>query len=88
VAAVVARVAGIALLGLGVGCWPGPAWLGMLTYNALGTAYFTYLAVGGQYAGPLLWLAVGLHGVLTILLGWAWLTQPKPGGRNSQTSEP
>ena len=61
VSVVVARVAGIALLALGVGCWPGPALLGMLTYNALGTVYFAWLALGGEWAGPLLWPVVGLH---------------------------
>jgi len=34
VAAAVARVAGIALIGLGVACWPGPPILGMLIYSA------------------------------------------------------
>jgi hypothetical protein len=50
VSVVVARVAGIALLALGVGCWPGPALLGMLTYNTLGSVYFGYprLAVNGS----------------------------------------
>src|ERR1035438_8930710 len=73
VSVVVARVAGIALLALGVGCWPGPALLGMLTYNALGTVYFAYLAIGGEWAGPLLWPVVVLHAVLTVLLAHAWL---------------
>lgn len=44
----VARVLGIALIGLGAACWPGPALLGMLTYGALVTAYFLYLALGGE----------------------------------------
>jgi len=81
VSVVVARVAGIALLALGVGCWPGPASLGMLTYNALGTVYFAWLALGGEWAGPLLWPAVGLHAVLSILLGRAWFQSqtPDPG---------
>ncbi len=87
VAVVVARVAGIALLALGVGCWPGPASLGMLTYNALATAYLGWLAAGGQWAGPLLWPAVGLHAALTVLLCRAWLKKPKTGGRNNPSSE-
>jgi hypothetical protein len=87
VSVVVARVAGIALLALGVGCWPGPALLGMLTYNALGTVYFACLALGGQWVGPLLWPVVGLHAILAILLGRAWLMRPKTGSRNNQTSE-
>lgn len=85
VAVVVARVAGIALLALGVGCWPGPAALGMLTYNALGTVYFAYLVFGGQWVGPLLWPAVGLHAILAILLGRAWFVKPKTDGQNNQT---
>ena len=80
VAVVVARVTGIALLALGVGCWPGPASLGMLTYNALGTVYFAYLAVGREWAGPLLWPVVVLHAVFAILLGRAWLKSSKTGG--------
>jgi hypothetical protein len=31
----VARVTGIALIALGIACWPGPPPLGMLTYSAL-----------------------------------------------------
>lgn len=79
VSAVVARVAGIALLALGVGCWPGTPLCGMLTYNALGTVYFAYLANNGTWAGPLLWPVVGLHAVLTVLLGRAWLMRHKTG---------
>jgi hypothetical protein len=85
VSVVVARVAGIALLALGVGCWPGPASLGMLTYNAIGTVYFAHLALGGQWAGPLLWPVVALHAVLTILLGCAWFVSLRTGGTNNQT---
>ena len=84
VSVVVARVAGIALLALGVGCWPGPAWLGMLTYNALGTVYFAKLALGGQWAGPLLWPAVGLHAVITILLGYTSCKSLETVGRNNR----
>jgi hypothetical protein len=87
VSAVVARVAGIALLALGVGCWPGPAALGMLTYSTLATVYLAWLALGGEWAGPLLWPVVGLHAVLTILLGRAWLMSPRPGGQSNRTAE-
>ena len=87
VSAVVARVAGIALLALGVGCWPGPASLGMLTYSTLATVYLAHLALGGEWIGPFLWPAVVLHAVITILLGRAWLMNPKTGGRNTPASE-
>jgi hypothetical protein len=73
VSVVVARVAGIALIALGIACWPGrTALCGMLTYNALGTVYFAWLALGGKWAGPLLWPAVVLHAILTTLLARAW----------------
>lgn len=77
VSVVVARVAGIALLALGVGCWPGPALLGMLTYNALGTVYLASLASDGRWAGPLLWPAVATHAILTFLLVRLWIVNQK-----------
>jgi hypothetical protein len=68
----VARVLGIALLALGVGCWPGSTALcGMLTYSALVTLYLLYLAIRGEWVGPLLWPVVALHGILTVLLARA-----------------
>jgi hypothetical protein len=67
-----ARVTGIALLALGVGCWPGStAFCGMLTYSALVTLYLLSLAIRGEWVGPLLWPVVALHGILTVLLAWA-----------------
>ena len=73
VAVAVARVLGIALIALGVACWPGPALLGMLTYGALVTLYLLYLGIRGEWVGPLLWPAIALHAVLTLLLARAWL---------------
>lgn len=68
----VARVAGIALVALGVACWPGPPLLGVLIYSAAATLYLAYLGLAGL-AGMLLWPAVALHLLLSILLGRAWL---------------
>ena len=74
-----ARVTGIALLALGVGCWPGSTALcGMLTYGTLVTLYLAYLGVIGEWVGPLLWPAVVLHGILTVLLAGAWFQSRKP----------
>jgi hypothetical protein len=68
----VARVLGIALIALGVCCWPGSTALcGMLTYSALVTLYLLYLAIRGEWIGPLLWPVVALHGILTVLLARA-----------------
>jgi len=69
VALPVARVAGIALIALGIACWPGPSLAGILIYSALITVYLAYLGFAGGFAGVLLWPAVVLHVILTALLG-------------------
>jgi len=75
IAMTVARVTGIALIALGVACWPGTdarwAFQGMVTYSALATLYLLYLGIRGEWVGPLLWPAVVLHAVLTFLLARA-----------------
>ena len=68
----VARVAGMALIGLGVACWPGTALAGMLTYSAGVTLYLAYIGLAGEWVGSLLWPAVVLHAILTLLLARAW----------------
>jgi len=68
VAIPVARVTGIALIALGIACWPGPPIFGMLTYGLLVTLYLAYLGFAGGFAGVLLWPAVALHVVLAALL--------------------
>jgi hypothetical protein len=68
VAIPVARVSGIALIALGIACWPGPPLVGMLTYSALVTLYLAYLGFAGGLTGVLLWPAVILHAILTALL--------------------
>jgi hypothetical protein len=76
VAVPVARVLGIALIALGVACWPGrTALCGMLIYGAAVTLYLSYLGIRGEWVGSLLWPAVVLHAVLTLLLARAWFTQ-------------
>jgi hypothetical protein len=78
-AAAVARVTGIALIGLGVACWPGPPLLGMLTYSAAVTFYLALCGFAGGLTGILLWPAVILHAVLAGLLGRAWFKErPTP----------
>jgi hypothetical protein len=68
------RLAGFALLALALACWPRGssdskrARLAFLGFSLLTTVYLAYLGVGGQLAGLLLWPAVVLHAVLTILL--------------------
>lgn len=85
-----ARLAGIALLALGVACWPvrqapgsvGPALRAILLYNFLVALYFAYRGIRGEIVGPLLWPAAGLHAVLALLLGWAWQRARAEAGRN------
>jgi hypothetical protein len=68
VAIPVARVAGIALIALGIACRPGPPLVGMLTYSAVVTLYLAYLRFAGGLTGVLLWPAVVVHLILTALL--------------------
>jgi hypothetical protein len=69
---VMSRIAGIALIGLGVGCWPNgsprPPLYGMLTYGMLAMLYLAYVGVRGEWAGVLLWPAVAAHAILVMLL--------------------
>lgn len=66
----IARCFGIALIALGIACWPRPATpaalRSMLFYNGAIALYLTYIGVlvGG---GLLLWPAVVLHAVMTAL---------------------
>jgi hypothetical protein len=68
VAVTVARVAGIALIGLGGACWPGPPRIGMLVYGGGVALYLAYLGWAGGSTGVLLWPAVVMHAVLSALL--------------------
>ena len=71
VAITVARVAGIALIALGVACWPGTPLGGMLIYNAAVTLFLAYVGFAGGSTGMLLWPAVVVHAIMTALLAWA-----------------
>jgi hypothetical protein len=73
----VGRVAGFALVSLGLACWPqrepgnhaSAALRGLLTYNVLAAIFFVYVGVSHEFAGLLLWPAAVLHAALAILLG-------------------
>ena len=80
VAMTVARLAGIALIALGVACWPGTPLGGMLIYNAAVTLFLAYVGVAGGSTGMLLWPAVVLHAILTALL-----TRASTNGRKTNT---
>ena len=66
---VAARVAGMALMGLAIACWPSQqsnrlTTSGMLCYSALVAGYLAYLGFRGTWAGPALWPAVAVHAVI------------------------
>ncbi|WP_342237889.1 hypothetical protein [Inquilinus sp. OTU3971] len=78
IAAVTARVAGIALVALVLGCWLGrqdrggiSALAALLAYNTLTTVYLGWLGVGGVFIGLLLWPVVVFHGFVTAMLAIA-----------------
>jgi hypothetical protein len=79
----VGRVAGFALLGLGLACWPNAtAGRGrdapvraMLSYSLLVTLYLGGGGVAGEFDGWLLWPAVAFHTAMTVLLVRAWLLE-------------
>jgi hypothetical protein len=73
VAVPIARIAGMALIALGIACWPGRPLVGMLAYSAVVTFYLTYLGLTAEFTGVLLWPVVAAHAVLSILLARAWL---------------
>jgi hypothetical protein len=68
------RVAGIALVALGIACWPGPPVAGMAIYGGAVAVYLAYAGIADGLTGILLWPAVVLHLVLTALLVTAWKT--------------
>ena len=83
---VMCRIAGLALIGLGVACWTGKesslsALRGMTSYSALATLYLGYVGIEGQWIGQLLWPAVAGHALLTLLLGAAWHAARTEAGR-------
>ncbi|MDM0069638.1 hypothetical protein [Variovorax sp. J31P207] len=75
-AAWLGRFVGVALLSLGMACWPeqhGPdvspaAFRAMLTYNTMVALLFGYVGAAVHIAGPLLWLAALLHVVIALLI--------------------
>ena len=71
------RCFGIALLGLGVACWPSresgsAGFRAMLIYNVLIALYLACLGAIWHVGGWLLWPGVALHAVVALLLVWTW----------------
>jgi hypothetical protein len=66
------RLTGIALLGFALTSWPAPparsVTRAMLVYNLFATIYLFYLGIEATSLGVLLWPAVALHLLFTVLL--------------------
>ena len=76
--AIMSRLAGIALIGLGAACWPAfqPV-SGMLAYSTLAMLYLIVVGASGGGVGPLLWAGAGVHAIIIVLLVGAWWKQRK-----------
>lgn len=81
------RCFGIALLALGLACWPSrkgaesgsPALRAMWIYNVLIATYLAALGTVRHLGGLLLWPAVALHTVVALVLVWTWRTRSRAG---------
>jgi hypothetical protein len=76
----VGRIAGLVMLCLAVGCWPGPSERGshrslapLLALSVLAALYLLVVGVGGANAGVLLWPAFAAHAILAGLLARVWI---------------
>jgi Ca2+/Na+ antiporter len=84
------RFFGIALLALGLACWPSrqraesssPAFRAMLIYNVLIALYLAYLGTVGHLWGLLLWPGVALHAAVALLLVWRWRDERRTKATN------
>ena len=86
---VVGRVAGMTLVALVLGAWLGRRGGGgisplapLLLYNALVAVYLAWLGLEGVFVGLLLWPAVILHAVVTVLIAMVL----RQGGRANLSS--
>ena len=76
----VARVAGIALIALGMACWPvrpraenvPSAYWAMLAYNILTAAYLADIGAAEGLGGVLLWPAAAGHAALAAAQVYIW----------------
>jgi hypothetical protein len=86
----VVRLAGVALLSLGLACWPtadditSSALRGLFVYNLLAAVYLGYLPASGEFAGFLLWPACALHAVLAVLFARPAFSAAKPARADKQ----
>ena len=58
----------IALIGLGVACWPGPPLVGMFIYSATVALFLSHVGFADDLAGVFLWPVAVVHVILTAFL--------------------
>ena len=87
------RIAGVALLSLGLACWPtpdapggvAPALRAMLTYNLLVSICLLYLGAVEHLVGVLLLPAIAVHAILTLLLAGTWFKDQRSNAKSQQS---
>ncbi len=79
-AVLVARVAGLALVGLGMAFWPGPPIVGMIAYSTGVAILLSWFWLRGEASGLLLWPAVMLHVILAVVMLWSLAAQNDDDG--------
>lgn len=79
IALVISRVAGIALISLGIACWPNrdarasdKPCIGLLIYSSLTALVLAQFGIAGPTSGILLWPVILLHFIFAVLLAWVW----------------
>jgi hypothetical protein len=91
------RWLGIALVALGLACWPGrwqgaiggsPAFRAMLFYNVLIALCLAYLSAVRHLGGWLLWPAVALHACVALVLIWTWRDQGRTTANSAAPTRP
>jgi hypothetical protein len=95
---VVARLAGAALLALGVICWfarnerhgsaPHGLVTGVLVYDVTAAALLTYAGVALNMAGPLLWPAAVVHAALAVWCVRCLSAEPRGAGQPARAARP
>src|SRR5271155_4098153 len=83
----VARLAGIALVALALACWPSRGGIAassnraLILYNSIVALYLLGIGLEGEIGGKLLWPAVALHALMTLLLIRASFTHGRARSR-------
>ena len=82
----VARISGLVMICLAVGCWPSAferkgrqALAPLLALSLLAVFFLIYVGIRGVNVGALLWPAAAAHLILAILLARTWMSRRAAG---------